>query len=281
MKAKLFVFLTVIGCSLAWNGCKNDDDDFSPEKSIQREFQTRYPNAKDVSWEEEKGYSVAKFRQGNEYSEAWFTETTLWNMTNTDIRFPSLPQDVQDSYNGSQYADWRIDGVTRLERMDTKMLYIIEVENELGETDLLYSASGILINAIPHQDIEFYLPANIPKKVKDFIAAIYPAAEIMQYSRFGYTYVTDVIDGILPMHVVFDRNSDWLYTAWEEYYLNLPEQVRRAVETDYAGYRTLSALHREAPAGTTYTLTLKKGQQTIQVVFDPDGNIVDENNPAV
>ena len=280
MKAELFLFSLLACCLAAFNSCSNDDDKFSPNKTVQNEFNTRYPNAKDVSWEWEDGYAVAKFRQGNEYSEAWFTEAALWTMTDTDLKFPSLPQDVQDTYNGSYYADWKIDEITRLERIDTKMTYIIEVEDELGAVDLLYSASGILINAIPHQSIEFYLPTVIPQKIKDFIAALYPEADIMQYSRFGYSYIVDIIVGVWPVHVAFDKNYDWQYTLWEEYFINLPQAIQDRVAAAYPGYRAVLSLHRETPSGTTYDLTLVSGKKTVQVVFDPEGNILSETSPA-
>lgn len=280
MKAELLLFSLLACCIAAFTGCSDDDDDFTPNKTVQNEFQTRYPNAKDVSWERENGYAVAKFRQGNEYSQAWFTENALWTMTDTDLRFPSLPQDVQDSYNSSYYADWKIDEITRLERIDTKMMYIIEVENEMGEVDLLYSASGILISAIPHQSIEFYLPALIPQKIKDYIAALYPLADIMQYSRFGYSYIVDIIDGVQPIHVAFDKNYKWEYTVWEEYFINLPQAVQDKVTAAYPGYRAALSLHRETPAGTTYDLTLVSGKKSVQIVIDPSGNIVSETSPA-
>lgn len=276
MKTKLFVLITLLCSTIVFIGCKNDDDDFTPNSNIENEFKTRYPNAKDVAWETKSGYIVARFRQNSDYSEAWFTENALWVMTNTDIKFPSLPQAVQDNYNGSYYADWEIDDILRLERIDTKMLYIIEVEKDPYAIDLQYSASGILINAIPHQDDEFYLPVTIPQKIKEFIAATYPAAEIMQYSKIGYNYVVDVLDGVNSMHVAFDKDYNWLYTNWQVYYINVPQPIQDKIKSTYPGYKILSAIQTENPQGTTYTIKMVNMKHEIEVTFDPDGNEIKE-----
>lgn len=279
MKTKLFLLIVVLISSMVFIGCKNDDDEFVPNDKVQKEFQTRYPNAKDLTWETENGYIVAKFRQGSEYSEAWFIENALWIMTNTSIKFPSLPQAVQDSYNGSYYADWTIDGIMRLERIDTKMLFVIEVDRDPYTLDLQYSASGILINAIPHQDDEFYLPVTIPIRIKDFISATYPAAEIMQYSKIGYNYVADILEGVTPMHVNFDKDYNWLYTTWEVYYINVPQPIQNKITTAYPGYKVLTTTQKEDSKGTTYIIRMVNMKKEIEVTFDPEGNVINETSP--
>ena len=277
MKTKFFLFIAFVCSTLVFSACKNDDDEFTPNNNIEQEFNTRYPTAKDVSWETKHGYIVAKFRQSTEYSEAWFTENALWIMTESDIRFPSLPQAVQDSYNSGYYADWTIEEVTRLERIDTKMLYIIEVDRDPYTLDLQYSASGILINAIPHQDEEFYLPVTIPLKVKDFIAATYPAGEIMQYSKYGYNYVVDILEGVTAMHVNFNKDYDWLYTIWEIYYMNVPEPVKEKIASAYPSYKVLLAQEKESPEGTVYIIRMVDMKQEIEVTFTPEGEVVKGN----
>lgn len=272
MKTKFFFLITWLCCTIVFISCKDDDDKFSPSSNIETEFKTRYPNAKDLVWDSENGYTVAKFRQGSDYSEAWFTGNAMWIMTSTKIQFPALPQAIQDSYNGSLYADWNIDDVTRLERIDTKMLYIIEVDKDPYSLDLQYASNGILINVVPHQDKELYLPVTIPQEVKNFIAATYPDAEIMQYSKIGYNYVADVLEGITPKHVVFDKNYNWLNTNWEVYYINVPQPVQDAVAGGYPGYTVRYVSQMETPAGTFFVVRLGNGNEDIEVTFDPAGN---------
>lgn len=278
MKAKLLLCIPLLCSFVLLCGCKDDDDKFSPSSNIEDEFNTRYPSAKDVTWDSENGYTVAKFRQGTEYSQAWFTGNALWVMTNTAIQFPALPQAIQDSYNGSYYADWNIDDVMRLERIDTKMLYIIEVDKDPYSLDLQYASNGILINVIPHQSDELYLPVTIPQEVKDFIAAKYPAGEIMQYSKIGYDYVADVLEGVTPMHVAFDKNYNWLRTYWEVYTINLPQPVKDSISAKYPGYKVLFSRQVESPAGTTYIIRMVSTANETEVTFDPDGNVVAEKN---
>ena len=76
-----------------------------------------------VEWDWEDGYYVADFYDDRYETEAWFTPGGEWVMTETDIPYAALPQAVKTAFEGSEYADWRVDDADQVERRDMETLY--------------------------------------------------------------------------------------------------------------------------------------------------------------
>lgn len=116
MKTKAFIMATLVCSSFVFMSCDDDDDKFTPESIVTKAFDTKYPDAQRVSWENEAGYVKAEFYTGSYEAEAWFDPQGNWMLTETDLPYKALPQTVKNSFEASLYAKWKIDDVDMLER---------------------------------------------------------------------------------------------------------------------------------------------------------------------
>lgn len=116
MKKKAFIMATLVCSSFVLMSCDDDDDKFTPESIVTKAFDTKYPDAQRVSWENEAGYVKAEFYTGSYEAEAWFDPQGNWMLTETDLPYKALPQTVKNSFEASLYAKWKIDDVDMLER---------------------------------------------------------------------------------------------------------------------------------------------------------------------
>ena len=122
----LFFGLALFGfCS-----CDNDDS-VTPDPQARQAFESKYPNATQVEWEKKNNYLIAEFIDNQLDGKAWFDATGRWYMTETELTHTSqLPEDVQKALANSEYAQWYIDDIDRLERNETETIYVIEVKKD-------------------------------------------------------------------------------------------------------------------------------------------------------
>jgi len=280
MKQKnLFLLLALICASFL--SCSDDDNNSNWDNiptEVRNAFAERYPSAKKTEWENKGNYKVADFINNNMETSAWFDSNGIWYMTETDLPFNSLPQAVRDAFQGSEYSTWKIDDVDMLERKDTEVVYIIEVESQNQEMDLYYSAEGILIKAVPdndNNDYEGQLPQPTPTDIEAFIKEKYPQSRIIEIEHEKGRIEVDIIHDNRGKEVLFDTNNQWLYTSWEVRISQLPQAVANIINnSQYAGYHIDDADFVETPQGDYYLLELEKGNSEIEVKVDVDGNIV-------
>lgn len=280
MKTKiLFLLLTVLPTAI-FISC-NDDDDANWDivsTEVRNAFSEKYPSAQKTEWENKGTYKVADFVNNNMETSAWFDTNGIWYMTETDLPFNSLPQAVKDAFQASEYSTWKVDDVDMLERKDTEVVYIIEVESQNQEVDLYYSAEGILIKTVAdndNHDYESHIPQPTPTGIEAFIAGKYPQARIIEIENEKGRIEVDIIHDKKGKEVVFDTNSQWLYTSWDVRVSTLPQAVANAINnSQYTGYRIDDAEFVETPQGNYYLLELEKGNSEINVKVDEDGNIL-------
>ncbi len=218
MKLKLYLLMIALS---AWSlqSCDSDDDEsISVPIELQNAFSSKYPNAGNVKWETKSGYYVADFHNGYETS-AWFMPDGSWCMTETDIPYTKLPEAVKNSFEKSEYKDWKKDDIDMLERQGMGTMYVIEVERQDQEIDLYYSEDGVLIKSAvdTDDDQDNYLPIpHLTAKMKSFIERKYPEAKIMEIDKedSGYTEV-DILHNGSSKEVLFNQGGDWISTSWD------------------------------------------------------------------
>ncbi len=161
MKTK-FLLLTLMMVGLtAFASCDDDDDDrrVIVTETVEKAFQTKFPNATRVLWEYKHGYYVADFMDNGVEVDAWFSPAAEWKMTETDVRsVDNLPEAVKKAFTEGQYASWTVDDIDKYERSDTTF-FLIEVEKR-GEKDrnLYYAPDGIIIKDVEDTPNDVVLP---------------------------------------------------------------------------------------------------------------------------
>ena len=150
MKAKFYGLFLALWGAVTLTSCSNDDDDLRVSdvpSAVMNSFEAKYPNVSRAEWEKKGGYIVADFWQEGVDTHVWYNSNGEWLMTEYDLGLDisSLPQAVQDSFKGSQYATWHVDGLDKYERPND-VFYLIEVETK-GEhdRDLFFASDGSLL----------------------------------------------------------------------------------------------------------------------------------------
>ena len=71
--------------------------------NIQTAFQTLYPQATDVEWEQMAGCYVAEFIADGQEIDVWFNKQAEWVMTETDVesleKVPAPCRSIHEQYN--------------------------------------------------------------------------------------------------------------------------------------------------------------------------------------
>lgn len=291
MKLKIYTLLMALSAAWSLQSCDNNDDDSIPVPTeLQNAFSSMYPNVTKVEWETKSGYYVADFRNGYEAS-AWFTPNGEWQMTETDIPYSALPQEVKASYEGSEYATsqgWKIDDVDKLERKGLETVYVIEVEKQNQEVDIYYSEAGVQIKIVEDTDgdrDDQYLPTTqLTETIKAFINDKYPGAKILEIDveddrddwDFGFTEVDIYHDGKYK-DVLFDKDGGWYSTSWDIFISDLSDVIKDAINDQYPNYWIDDAEYFEMSDGNNYYLIEIEGNkvQDKKIKITSNGQIFD------
>ena len=276
MKTKAFIMATLVCSSFVFMSCDDDDDKFTPESIVTKAFDTKYPDAQRVSWENEAGYVKAEFYTGSYEAEAWFDPQGNWMLTETDLPYKALPQTVKNSFEASLYAKWKIDDVDMLERPDAGTIYVLDVENGEQDADLHYTEGGILIKEVTdgNGDNE-HRPSVTPSAIKELISEMYPGATILEIDTEAKGTEVDILHENIHKEVWLDTQNKWLYTEWEIRSSQVPDIVMTAFKASaYASYRIDDIHVIQKAEGLSYEFELEQGDRDITILFNEEGNLV-------
>lgn len=282
MKTKLSILALAVCGMLAFTSCDDDDNNYTPDQTITKAFDTIYPNAGRVEWETKNGYEVADFRfEGNE-TEAWFDNTGKWLMTKTEINYGQLPEPVRTSLEQSEYSGWKrsdIDKVERLVGSTTTTVYVIEVEQGNLEIDLYYTADGVLIKTVNDDDNDGnnnFVPVETPQTITELINEMYSGATILEIDREHNGYEVDIRHNNIYKDVYFNSNNEWVSSEWDISRNEVPAIVMNALKgSEYSSYRIDDIDYIETPAGVFYKFDLEQGDNDIEMTISAEGVIGD------
>lgn len=167
---KTFIkFFAIALLALPFVACDDDDDDVNLSavpQTVKEAFDSKYPNATDVSWEHKGGYYTAEWKETNGMRdvEAWFRNnqqvSDSWAMTETDFGKNTflIPSELNLAFNQTEYATATIDDIDLYEYPDaSKNVYIFEVTPTGQRSDVLvvFKASDYtFVKAVPDTDVD-------------------------------------------------------------------------------------------------------------------------------
>lgn len=275
MKTKLSVLALAICGMLTFSSCDDDDNNYQPDTTVTKSFDTKYPNADRVKWENKNGYQVADFHEGHNEAEAWFDNNGNWLLTKTEIDYGQLPQAVRESLEKGEYSQWQRTDIDRVERFNTATVYVIEVEQGNQEIDLYYAEDGTLIRFVIDDDNDDnFRPIVIPQAITDAINEMYPGAIIEEYDTERNSIEVDIRHNNIHKDVTFDLQYVWISTDWDITASQVPAIVMDALKaSDYKGYKIDDIDLIERPAGIFYMFELEQGDNEIKVLFNSEGII--------
>jgi len=270
-------------------GCNKASADSQINEKAKAELAERYPDAVNVKWTSKNGYDVAKFnraatRSANaEYDfSVWFNRSGQWCMTESEISYNELPEAVKTAFQASEYADWKVDDIDKLERNGMETFYVIEVETRSGniekEADLYYSAEGALIKTVvdidSDYDYEDYLPTDIQSELEKFIGQKYPGAVIMDAEYDDGEIEVEIVHEKRGKDVYFSKDNNWLRTEWDVRKNELPAAVLTQISTSYPSWEIDDAEYVETPSGDWFKIELEKGDSEVEIKITAAGVIL-------
>ena len=263
--------------ALVFTACDDDDNRLQVPEAVQGAFTQKYGNETRVEWDMEKQYAVAEFWKDNREHDAWFTMDGAWLMTEVDYgrQIADLPQSVQDGFNASQYAQWTIDDIDKIERNNYEDVYKIEVEQGKQEMDLYFDVTGNLFKEVADGNDdrnEGMLPSQMPAGIQAFIDERYPNARIVDFDMERGRYEVDVIYNSQSIDILFDTDANWISSA-TDYERNVPEVVKNAINANFSGKRIDDCDFVETAAGERYWL-VDIDNQDADVRVSEDGQIL-------
>ena len=99
--------------------------------NIQTAFQTLYPQATDVEWEQMAGCYVAEFIADGQEIDVWFNKQAEWVMTETDVEsLEKVPAPVAEAFMSSTMTGMRLRDIRIITFPKHPTVIIIEVEQD-------------------------------------------------------------------------------------------------------------------------------------------------------
>lgn len=143
-KMFLILFLAVSGLLLTQNVQAQLRD---IPADVESAFSRQYPQAQKVTYEDKLIYVLVHFTQSDSSSTAKYSSKGIWQWTETAMPFTGLPQQVQEGFNKSKYADWQVDHVYKVDLPGNLLRYKLQVEESaLVKRNLYFSQNGRLIS---------------------------------------------------------------------------------------------------------------------------------------
>lgn len=233
--------MAATGCEKDVNG-NGQGNQSSVSDAATAAFEERYPEAKNVRWSVNGQYAVANFSltsdSGNE-NNAWFENNNgVWEMTETNIQFETLPEAVRTGFQNSKYGDatvWTRTGkCDKLERRDVMVtdgqsvvVYVIGVTSQTADgftnnVDLYFSEDGILVNEIsgaPDNNYQDQLPQEPTASIEQYLQEniIARGGRVIEIDREnGGTEIEAILDN-RKIELYFDASENWVYTKTDYY----------------------------------------------------------------
>lgn len=276
MKRNLLIWFASL---FYFTACSNEDTPM-PNASVLEAFNIKYPTASQVKWENKNSYLTAEFSDNNQAHTAWFDAQGQWYMTETELQdIAQLPPEVLTAFQSSPYAAWTTDDLDRLERSDAETIYVIEVKKGNQEYDLHYSTDGILLQAVPDNDMDDYEeylpdPTALPAVLQEFITNQYPEARIIDTEKEHSQTEVDIIHEKKSKEVVFNTQNQWINTHYDVLKNEVENNVLQALnQSEYANYIIDDIEKYETANGHYYLFELEKGEMEINLKIDTEGQI--------
>ena len=270
MKTRTTIFTSLLLAVFALTSCNDTDgDNYIPDEKIVNVLHEKYPNAQRVEWKKKNDHYIADFREDHIKKEAWITTTGEWIMTESDILFKDLPEAVKTAFNQTEYKDWEVEDVDRLERLEMETIYVVEVEQGKQEFELSYIEDGTLIKIVEDVDDDNkHQPTLVPEILEKFINENYSGAKIMDIDiEKGITEI-DVLHDTKIKEIHFNNANEWLYTTWEVREAEI-QDIANKVRNDNPDFEIDDIDYKEDADGSKmYIFELEKGKQEKYVTVD-------------
>ena len=119
--------------------------------------------------------------------------------------------------------------------------------------------------------------SDVPKPVKSAFAKAYPAVKGIEWEKEDGSYEASFDQNKAELSVTLDAEGNIKEVETEIKQSELPSAVKTILIKDYAGYKVTEAAKIVAAGTTTYEAEVKKGKESFDLIFDPNGKLLEKN----
>jgi len=116
---------------------------------------------------------------------------------------------------------------------------------------------------------------NIPEAATSAFPEKFPEARNVTWSmEKDHEWEFEFKSNGMKFSANFNSDGTWLETEIELGRDEIPESVRKGIETEFPGYSTEEAQLSETAEATSYEIILEKGETGIEAVFNDAGELL-------
>ena len=121
------------------------EEGYEVPEEVQRDFDRRNPNTEisNLSTTED-GYTIGYKKDGKEYISKYDSQNN-WIQTSKRMDFEELPSEAQSNFMGTQYANYSVDRVERVNKGDREF-YQLNIENAGTSRNVYMDTNGNLLD---------------------------------------------------------------------------------------------------------------------------------------
>lgn len=136
---------TLLMLSLNMNACAQKVSEADVPQPVKAAFTAQFPKAAHVRWDLEptKDYE-ANFTDGGTERSANYDPQGKWLETETEIRQSELPAPVSSAV-AAQYADHKVKEVSRVETVDGRTVYEVEMKKGDATIEVQFDPAGKVV----------------------------------------------------------------------------------------------------------------------------------------
>ena len=107
-----------------------------PPMEVRKAFILQYPDAIILDWKMMDNSYEASFKRANHQYTSLYTSAGVWIETSVRVEVVDLPLAVQEGFRSSNYQNWHVDNITKVELPGDKVLYRYYISTD-GKTSVV------------------------------------------------------------------------------------------------------------------------------------------------
>jgi hypothetical protein len=286
---KNFFILVTLFSMVFFSACSQKN----PPENVKKEFSRKFADARSVKWgSEEANEWEAEFKMNGKEMSTCFDNSGKWLETEGEVSAKDLPAAVSNTLK-NEFPELEIQESSTIENPEMKG-FEIALKNKETQMTVIIGADGTVLKkessgenkeeAVNEKEEKVEneateageeIESKAPEKIINAFNQKFAGAVSVEWgSETANEWEAEfTLDG-KKMSACFDSSAVWTVTETEISEKELPAAVVSTLNTQYAGYSKGLIEIYEDPGIKGFELALKKGETSVEVIFDNAGKII-------
>lgn len=127
------------------------DQDFVVPNEVKTDFETRYPESEVTNLNADRDKYSIEYKNGGKNYVSYYDHSNNWVETHQKMNYKDLPSSAKNTFMGTQYKDYRVDNVNRIENKNGKEFYQLSIQDAGTSRNLYFDTDGALIDEMNNE----------------------------------------------------------------------------------------------------------------------------------